>query len=125
MVLFFAAGEVSLVVHFLWSVRLRFSNQDRHRGHDLLFAFALGNDAFNLVQSTVCTRRTMLYYIAADLARATALAGFRCSSLDAFGRPVAIRLEAGIGGSAFRGLGMYMDGVRGRRGGRVREVAIH
>jgi len=98
----------------------------RHEvGVDQLFTLAFRDDAFDLVQSTICARRAMLDYIAADLARATTLASFGGSSLDTLGWSHAIRFEAGIGGSALCIGRVYMNGVCGGRRRRVGEVVVH
>jgi hypothetical protein len=122
-VLLFAVGDVSLVVHFLQIVRR--SVTECRESVDQLFALAFRDNAFDLVQSTVCTRCAMLDYIAADLTRATALASFGGSSLDTLGWSHAIRFEAGIGGSAFCIGRVDMDGVCGGRRRRIGEVVVH
>ena len=92
---------------------------------DQLFALAFRDNAFDLVQPTICTRCAMLHYIAANLTRATALASFGGSSLDTLGWSHAIRFEAGIGGGALCIGRVYMDGVCGGRRRRVGEVVVH
>jgi hypothetical protein len=92
---------------------------------DQLFTLAFRDNAFDLVQSTVCTRCAMFDYVAANFTRAAALASFGGSSLDTLGRSHAIWFEAGIGGSAFGSGRVNMDGVCGGRRRRIGEVVVH
>lgn len=84
------------------------------RKDDLLFAFALGYYAFNLIQTAVRTWRTMFNDIAPHFARATTLAGLGSSPLDALRWAHAIGFQAGIGSCPLRWLGVDFSGVRGR-----------
>lgn len=59
-----------------------------------LLALALGNNALYFIQTTIGTWRTVFDHIAADLARATTLASFRSSPLDALRGSNAMGFEA-------------------------------